>query len=215
MTDPFCAIVSPARRVRVRFTIDQGTRDTESNATMKWSLSILALAACAAAPAATATAQAATYVGAASCGLCHKSEAKGNQLGQWQKSKHSQAYTALTSATADSIAKAKGLAKPAVESPECLECHAITAPVVPDSKFSMKDGVQCESCHGPGSGYKAMSVMKVYGTSVAAGMSDFGKDAAKIKAQCVKCHNDRSPTMKAFNFEEQWAKVAHPRPKAS
>jgi len=182
---------------------------------MKLSLTILALAACAAAPAATATAQAATYVGVGSCGLCHKSEAKGNQLAQWQKSKHSQAYTALTSGTADSIAKAKGLTKPAAESPECLECHVVTATVPADSKFNMKDGVQCESCHLAGSGYKAMTVMKDYGKAVAAGMQDFGKDPEKIKAQCVKCHNDRSPTMKAFNFEEQWAKVAHPRPKAS
>jgi hypothetical protein len=182
---------------------------------MKLSLTILALAACAAAPAATVGAQAATYVGVASCGLCHKSEAKGNQLAQWQKTKHAQAYTTLTTAAADSIAKAKGLAKPAAESPECLECHVVTATVPADSKFSMKDGVQCESCHGPGSAYKAMSVMKDRGKSVAAGMQDFGSDAAKIKAQCVKCHNDRSPTMKAFDFDELWAKVAHPRPKAS
>jgi len=182
---------------------------------MKWGLTILALTVCATAPAATATAQGATHVGVASCGLCHKSEAKGNQLGQWQKSRHAQAYTTLTTAKADSIAKAKGLAKPAAESPECLECHAITAAAPPDSKFNMKEGVQCESCHGAGSGYKALAVMKDYAKSVAGGMQDFGKDPAKIKAQCIKCHNDRSPTAKEFNFDEQWAKVAHPRPKVS
>jgi len=59
-----------------------------------------------------------------------------------------------------------------------------------------------------------MSVMKDHAKSVAAGMEDFAKDTAKIHAQCVKCHNDRSPTMKEFKFDEQWAKIAHPTPKA-
>lgn len=181
---------------------------------MKWGFTIVALTVCASAPTATATAQGATYVGATACGLCHKSEAKGNQLGQWQKTKHAQAFATLTTAAADSIAKAKGLAKPAAESPECLECHAITATVAADSKFNMKEGVQCESCHGAGSGYKALSVMKDYAKSVAGGMQDFAKDPEKIRALCIKCHNDRSPTMKEFKFDEQWAKVAHPRPKA-
>jgi len=64
---------------------------------------------------------------------------------------HAEAYKTLTGAKAAEIAKAKGLKKAANESPECLECHAITA----DAKLTA-DGVQCEMCHGAGSAYKAM-----------------------------------------------------------
>ena len=95
-----------------------------------------------------------TYVGVKNCSLCHKSEKKGNQFGVWQKSKHAEAFKTLSSDTANAIAKAKGLKKTAPESPECLECHAITA----DAKL-MADGVQCEMCHGAGSSYKNMAIM--------------------------------------------------------
>jgi len=174
---------------------------------------LLGLAALVVCPVASATAQENTYVGVAACGPCHKTEKSGNQIGLWEKSKHAQAYTALTTAEANDIAKKKGLTKPAAESPECLECHAITATVPATSKLNMKDGVQCEMCHGPGSGYRSMSVMRDHAKSVAGGLTDYAKDKAKIQAGCVKCHNDRSPTMKAFNFEEQLAKIAHPTPK--
>jgi hypothetical protein len=180
---------------------------------MKQAFAVLVLAACAISPVATATAQANTYVGVAGCGPCHKTEKSGNQIGSWSNTKHAQAYVALTTAKANDIAKAKGLTKPAAESPECLECHIITATPAADSKMNPKEGVQCETCHGPGSAYKGMSVMKDHAKAVAAGMTDL-KDKAKIEAQCVKCHNSRSPTMKEFKFEEQLAKIAHPKPKA-
>jgi hypothetical protein len=180
---------------------------------MKQAYKFLALATCVVGLSASASAQQNTYSGSASCGPCHKTEKSGNQIGAWQQSKHSQAYVALTTDKANEIAKAKGLAKPAAESPECLECHVITATPAADSKFTAKDGVQCETCHGAGSGYRGMSVMKDHAKSVAAGMTDYGHDKAKIEAQCVKCHNSRSPTMKEFKFEEQWAKIAHPTPK--
>lgn len=180
---------------------------------MKQAFTILMLAACAITPVATATAQANSYVGVAGCGPCHKLEKSGNQIGAWQKTKHAQAYTDLTTPKANEIAKAKGLTKPASESPECLECHTITAAPAADSKMDPKDGVQCELCHGAGSAYKPMSVMKDHAKSVAAGMADF-TDKAAIRTTCVKCHNEKSPTMKEFNFEEQLAKIAHPKPKA-
>lgn len=180
---------------------------------MRQTFTILVVAACVLGPGTSVSAQA-TYAGVAACGPCHKTEKSGNQIGKWQESKHAQAYTALTTDKANEIAKAKGLAKPAVESAECLECHAITVTPAAESKFSVKDGVQCEMCHGPGSAYRPMSVMKDRAKSLAAGLSVYGHDKAKIEAQCVKCHNSRSPTMKEFKFDEQWAKIAHPTPKA-
>jgi hypothetical protein len=147
------------------------------------------------------------YVGVKMCSMCHKGEKKGAQFETWQKSKHAEAYKTLTGAKAAEIAKAKGLKKAANESPECLECHAITA----DAKLTA-DGVQCEMCHGAGSAYKTMPIMKDKAKAVAAGLTDF-KDKAAIEKACKTCHNDKSPTHKAFKLDEMWAKIKHPIPK--
>ena len=147
------------------------------------------------------------YVGAKMCGMCHKGDKKGSQFEIWQKSKHAEAYKTLTNAKSAEIAKAKGLKKAANESPECLECHAISG----DVKL-VADGVQCESCHGAGSAFKAMPVMKDHAKAIAAGLTDF-KDKGAIEKKCTSCHNEKSPTHKSFKFEEMWAKIKHPIPK--
>jgi hypothetical protein len=145
------------------------------------------------------------YVGAKMCGMCHKGEKKGAQFETWQKSKHAEAYKTLTGTKAAEIAKVKGLKKAANESPECLECHAISA----DAKL-VTDGVQCESCHGAGSAYK--SIMKDKAKAIAAGLTDF-KDNTAIEKVCKTCHNEKSPTHKTFKLDEMWAKIKHPIPK--
>jgi hypothetical protein len=139
--------------------------------------------------------------------MCHQSEKKGNQYGVWQKSKHAEAMKTLSTDTANAIAKAKGLEKPAAESPECLQCHAITS----DAKLT-PDGVQCESCHGAGSAYMKMAIMKDKEKAIAAGLIVF-KDKAAIEKKCKTCHNEKSPTKKTFKFEEMWAKIKHQIPK--
>jgi cytochrome c5 len=156
------------------------------------------------------------YVGVKTCGMCHKTEKQGNQLAVWQGTKHAEAYKTLTGAKADSIAKARKLAKPAFESKECLECHVVgygNEPSLVDAKFDFKDGVQCETCHGPGSGYKTIPVMKDKAKAVAAGLHEF-KDEKAIEAFCRTCHNERSPMYKEFIFKERWEKIKHPRPKS-
>ncbi|MFC1544507.1 cytochrome C554, partial [Gemmatimonadota bacterium] len=57
-----------------------------------------------------------------------------------------------------------------------------------------------------GNDYKAITVMRDHAASVAAGLMEISA------ATCTKCHNDRSPTFKGFNYEEYLAKVAHPDP---
>jgi cytochrome c5 len=154
------------------------------------------------------------YVGVKQCSMCHKADKSGNQFGVWQKSKHAEAYKTLTSDKANEIAKKKGLKKPAAESPECLECHTVTADAkLLDKGFDAKDGVQCEKCHGAGSAYKAMATMKDHAKAVAAGMTEF-KDDKAIEAFCKTCHNDKSPTFKEFKFAEMWAKIKHDVPKS-
>lgn len=150
------------------------------------------------------------YIGVKACTMCHKSEKQGLQLAIWEKSKHASAYATLTTEKASEIAKAKGLATPAAESPECLECHAIKGG--PDAA-DIKQGVQCESCHGAGSGYKAMATMKSRDLSVKGGLVVWA-DKAAIEAGCKNCHNEKSPTYRPFNFDEAWKAIAHKKPAA-
>jgi nitrate/TMAO reductase-like tetraheme cytochrome c subunit len=153
-----------------------------------------------------------SYVGVSTCGMCHKSEKQGNQLGIWEKSQHSQAYLALKTEKADNIAKEKGFKTKAVETPECLKCHAsgynVDASLLGD-KFKVEDGVQCETCHGPGSDYKSMKIMKDKQEAIKNGLMIYDK----IEDFCIGCHNTESPTYVEFNFEESWAKIKHTIPK--
>jgi Cytochrome c554 and c-prime len=155
------------------------------------------------------------YVGVKVCAPCHRSEKAGDQFGIWQKSKHASAYKTLTTAKADEIAKGKGLKKSAAESPECLGCHTVTADAkLMDKTFDVKDGIQCEVCHGPGSAYKSMSIMKDHVKALDAGLIAY-KDDAAIEKWCKTCHNPKSPSYKEFKFSERWAKIKHSRPKKS
>lgn len=156
------------------------------------------------------------YIGTKMCSMCHKTEKQGNQLGIWEKSSHAKAYKTLLTEQANEYAKARGSSKPAVETTECLECHTLGKTV--DAKlfekaFDLKDGVQCETCHGPGSEYKSITLMKDKAKSVAAGMRGY-KDEAEIEKHCRTCHNEKSPSFKEFIFKERWEKIKHAVPKA-
>ena len=153
------------------------------------------------------------YVGVKACRPCHATEKQGKQFDVWQKSKHAEAYKALTTAKADEFAKARGLSKPAAESPECLQCHIVTGDAkLIDKALEVKDGVQCEMCHGAGSAYKNLTVMKDKPKAIAAGMREF-KDPAATEKFCRTCHNEKSPSYKEFKFKEYWEKIKHPVPK--
>ncbi len=175
---------------------------------MKRTLGLLAIVAAAVVVPSTASAQHA-YVGVKGCVMCHKSEKQGQQQAIWEKSKHAGAYNTLTSPKAAEIAKAKGIAN-AAEAKECLECHTISGD---PGAADVKQGVQCENCHGAGADYKAMGVMKVKADAQGKGLTAFA-DKAAIEAMCKKCHNEKSPTNKPFNFDERWASIAHKKPAA-
>jgi hypothetical protein len=155
------------------------------------------------------------YVGMKKCKTCHKKELIGDQYGKWQEAKHSKAFETLKGEKAAEVAKEKGITGPAYESEKCLKCHvtAYGADAAAFDKAPLKsaDGVQCESCHGPGSGYKKKKTMADHDKSVAAGMWEAGKDE-KI---CTACHNDESPTWdaeKGFDYEKRKEEIAHPIP---
>lgn len=148
------------------------------------------------------------YVGIDACGVCHKTEKQGQQLKIWKDSKHAQAFKTLQTAEADAIAKKMGHSTPAAQTEDCLKCHVSGYNVdasLKAAKFNMEDGVQCETCHGPGSEYKAMKIMKSREESVKNGLVIYDP----IEKGCVVCHNPESPTYKEFKFEERWKEIKH------
>jgi hypothetical protein len=155
------------------------------------------------------------YIGVKKCKMCHsKAKMGGIEYLKWEKGSHAKAYEQLKSEESKAAGAEMGVEDPA-SSEKCLACHITTL------KFEnedMRKGVGCERCHGPGSEYKSMSVMKDYEKSVAAGMTNFhndeGKtDLAKVEKLCRECHGlehkDKNPFAKEFKFEEAWAKVKH------
>lgn len=147
-----------------------------------------------------------TYVGVNKCKICHKSEKRGSQYPKWEESKHSQSFAALSSEKALSAAKEMGLETPPAENPKCLICHASLFEKALELK---EEGVTCEVCHGPGSAYKKMSIMKSREESVNNGLVVYESKEA-IKAQCLTCHENSHK--KSFDFEASWEKIMHPVP---
>lgn len=148
------------------------------------------------------------FVGAEKCKMCHNSPAKGAQFTQWAASKHAKAFQTLAGDEAKKVAAAKGIAD-AQKAPECLKCHVTghgAAAALLTEKYKAEEGVSCESCHGAGSTYWKMEIMKDRAKSVAAGLE------IPTEKTCVRCHNTESPFFKGFDFKAKAAEIAHPNP---
>jgi Cytochrome c554 and c-prime len=152
------------------------------------------------------------YVGVNTCvGACHKSEAQGNQLAIWQTTLHSKAFQNLQTPRADSIAESRGFTTAAAETPQCVKCHVLGKDIEEgelESTFDKTQGVQCESCHGPGSDYKKLSIMKDKDKAMANGLIIH----TEKEAFCTHCHNSESPTFVSFDYDTMWDKIKHPVP---
>ena len=148
-----------------------------------------------------------TYVGAAKCQICHKTESQGLQVPIWQKSRHSVSLAALSSPEAASIAQAAGVQNPP-ENPACLRCHA---PLFEKAAELKTEGVTCEVCHGPGSEYRKLSIMKDRALAVKNGLIVYDSQDA-IKKQCLTCHENAHG--KRFDFAAAYEKIKHPKPEA-
>jgi hypothetical protein len=155
-----------------------------------------------------------SYVGVDVCAPCHKTEKQGRQLDIWKESKHSKAFQTLQTERADAIAKEKGFNTPAAETEACLKCHVsgydVDASLL-GAKFKMEDGVQCETCHGPGSEYRNLKVMQSREESIAKGLLVY----ENIGDLCIQCHNEESPTHVEQDFNELWQLIQHYVPEKS
>lgn len=158
----------------------------------------------------------AQYIGSGKCFMCHKKDKSGNQMQKWLDGEHAGAYKTLANEESLAIAKELGIADPQ-KADECLKCHVTAHGVAAEgfaakNKYTVEDGVGCESCHGPGSTYKSAKVMK----AVVSGETDGASVGlwAPNAELCVTCHNEESPTFKGFEFDEYIVKVSHPIPEA-
>lgn len=135
------------------------------------------------------------YIGAKKCKMCHNKPSQGEQYDIWSAGPHANAMKSLEGDDA--------------KNPDCLKCHATVYAVDENlltEDITADEGVSCESCHGPGSVYKSMKIMKSREESLANGL------ILPTEEVCVTCHNEESPTFKGFVYDEWVAKIAHPIP---
>jgi hypothetical protein len=139
------------------------------------------------------------YTGPGSCAStsCHGAvtpqninEVLQNEYSIWiVQDKHARAYNALTGAIGERMAGILGVGK-AEAAPKCLACHALNPPAELRSRtFDVSEGVSCESCHGPASGWLGPHTERnwTHAQSVAAGMVDT-RDIVKRTEKCLSCH---------------------------
>lgn len=183
------------------------------------------LAAVVAAPAAPAQSADAPpppkFIGTKRCKMCHSAAHTGNAFGKWESSAHAGAWKVLASDAAKKLAAERGVAGDPQQAKECLRCHVTAYGEKPerlDKTFEPKDGVSCESCHGPG---EAHAKARLKGAIAAKGRDP--KERMEVPAgeivtrpepkTCLTCHNDQSPSFKPFCFRERLAQIRHPDPR--
>jgi hypothetical protein len=155
------------------------------------------------------------YVGVKSCRSCHSSRKIGRQYQAWKKSPHAEGYEVLATSEAKGIADSLDIDDPQKHA-RCLECHITAFGVGPERlarALTVKSGIGCEGCHGPGEAYAVLGMMR----AAASGTQDpaeIGLITKPPNGVCASCHNDRSPTYRPFTYGEAARKIAHPRPKA-
>ncbi|MBD3161164.1 MAG: hypothetical protein GF346_03185 [Candidatus Eisenbacteria bacterium] len=139
------------------------------------------------------------FVGEAKCKFCHQGEKNGKIYEQWQASDHAKAFESLGEAHQGDEA--------------CLKCHTtgFGEPMAAGATAKKLQGVQCEACHGPGSEYKAMKVMKSHELSLENGL------VVPDEELCKSCHvaelpqecwagADASPS---FDYAEAYKAIEH------
>lgn len=123
-----------------------------------------------------APAPAPKYVGVDQCKICHTGEAKGKIFEIWLASAHSKAWDNLGAENQ--------------KNDKCLGCHTTGAgkALAAGKTADNMHGVQCEACHGPGSDYKSMTVMKNKEEAIKKGLV-----MPPTEKVCTGCHMAELP----------------------
>jgi len=140
------------------------------------------------------------YIGPGSCAAtsCHGSvkpvagsRILQNEYSTWIiKDKHSRAYQALTGDVGERMARILKLGAKAEEAPKCLACHTLSPSLEQRGRaFEVSEGVSCENCHGPASGWLGSHTTRSWPheKSVALGMHDT-RDVIHRTEKCLECH---------------------------
>jgi len=140
----------------------------------------------------------ANYVGPGSCSAvaCHGAirPVAGARILQTEYStwvsqdRHARATDVLSNAVSQRMSRILGVGNPA-QAPKCLACHALDVPVSARGRNFASEGVSCEACHGPATGWLGYHVTKdaKHEESVRRGMYDT-KDVVKRTERCLTCH---------------------------
>ncbi len=152
------------------------------------------------APAADPPSQPGRYMGVGSCtnSGCHGStqpldttKVLQNEFYTWlNNDRHSKAYNILFSDVSARIVKNMRLKRRAYEEAVCLDCHTTNIPAnLVARAVDKEDGVQCEVCHGPASGWFAEHTEAgwTHEQSVTRGMLDLRNINAR-GSTCAGCH---------------------------
>lgn len=144
-----------------------------------------------------------SFEGVASCAgsTCH-GRAEGNgavvrqdEIATWQEPSspsgaHSRAYAVLGGRRGQQIAASLKLGD-AQAAPACLGCHSTFAPAgLRGAKFTLSDGVGCESCHGASGGTwlaEHYALPATHGSNIAAGLTPLDNPKARANV-CLDCH---------------------------
>lgn len=161
------------------------------------------------------------YVGVSKCKNCHRKKGSGEAFQKWEAGPHAKALASLATPKAKEFAQKKGITGDPQKEPKCLKCH-VTAygldPKLLAKTFKMEDGIQCESCHGPGSGYRKKKIMIDQEEAKKNGL------ILPTEKNCTTCHNSESPSWDpnqytvaggkkvGFDFEQAKKKIAHTTP---
>jgi len=140
------------------------------------------------------------YIGVASCvnSGCHGSTVplqaqriRQNEYYTWlNNDRHAQAWNVLFNDRSARIVRNMKLRRKAYQEAVCLDCHSTDVPAsLVTGRIDLEDGVQCEACHGPASGWRDAHTQAgwTHAQSVERGMTDLRNVPAR-GTLCLSCH---------------------------
>lgn len=138
------------------------------------------------------------YVGPGSCSAvaCHGAirPVAGARILQTEYStwvaqdRHARATEVLGNMVSQRMGRILGIGNP-LQAQKCLVCHSLDVPAAVRGRNFATEGVSCEACHGPATGWLGYHVTKdaKHDESVKRGMYDT-KDVVKRTDRCLTCH---------------------------